>query len=185
MTIREAFQINVGNFDQGILSVHPKFIIHHKNCIGAEDEIQFICKDIRTAEDELEQLFVSYCMENEFDTNQVIKIICIDKEYSQIKKIAYAKYLLEWILFYKITKYDFNEMAERWHDEKFIDWDSTGSFLDYIMENGFSGKIWSSYHVFLSKEYSDRAFMKKILNPDEYTRYKKDMDCKLGGKHGK
>jgi len=185
MTIREAFQINVGNLDQGLLSVHPKFIIHHKNCIGAEDEIQFICKDIRTAEDELEQLFVSYCMENEFDTNQVIKIIWIDKEYKQIKMIAYAKYILHWILSHKITKYDFNEMAERWHDEKFIDWDNTSSFFDFIRENCFDGIIWNSYHGFLSNEYSDRAYMKRILNPDEYTRYKKEMDGKSGGKHGK
>jgi hypothetical protein len=90
-----------------------------------------------------------------------------------IKKIAYEKYKLDWMLHHGYTLKDFiNELSyyiEESNEDLVVVFDVWES--DY----GFGSEIWVCYQEFLDNEYLDEGYMKQLLTWEEYEKYQEDV----------
>lgn len=89
-----------------------------------------------------------------------------------IKKIAYEKYKLDWMLHHGYTLTDLMNELESLRDDTdpinllFIFWEE---------EYGFGSEIWVCYQEFLDNEYLDEGYMKQLLTWEEYEKYQEDL----------
>lgn len=93
-----------------------------------------------------------------------------------IKKIAYEKYKLNWLMEHGYTLADIiRELDVIKEDEE--DNDSIELLFDFWEDNyGFSSEIWACYQEFIDNEYQDTDYMKQILTNDEYKKYQEDLN---------
>ena len=93
-----------------------------------------------------------------------------------IKKIAYEKYKLDWLMNHGYTLTDLiNELDVVKEDEE--DNDSIGLLFSFWEDNcGFGSEIWVCYQEFINNEYADANYMKQILTRDEYQKYQEDLN---------
>lgn len=89
-----------------------------------------------------------------------------------IKKIAYEKYKLDWMMGHGYTLVDImNELDDMQEDEP--DTCVSNLFSDWEYEFGFESEIWACYDEFLECEFDDKDYMRTILNDEEYEYYLK------------
>lgn len=87
-----------------------------------------------------------------------------------IKKIAYEKYKLDWMIAHGYTLADImNELNDMQEEEP--DTCVSNLFSDWEYEFGFGSEIWACYDEFLEYEFNDKDYMKSLLNEDEYKEY--------------
>lgn len=87
-----------------------------------------------------------------------------------IKKIAYEKYKLDWMIAHGYTFADImNELNDMQEEEP--DTCVSNLFSDWEYEFGFGSEIWVCYDEFLEYEFNDKDYMKSLLNEDEYKEY--------------
>ena len=91
---------------------------------------------------------------------------------NNIREIAYRKYQLDWMISHKLSVNDIYKVVKEWSEDPDSNMDS---FDKYIEETGFNGSLWVCYDEFLEAEYTDAAYMKYLLTPDEYKKYCKDI----------
>ena len=91
-----------------------------------------------------------------------------------IKKIAYEKYKLDWMLHHGYTLKDLvSELSGCMEEEEeelvdvFDIWES-----DY----GFGSEVWASFDEFIDNEYQDESYMKQMLTRSEYQKYQEDLN---------
>lgn len=85
-----------------------------------------------------------------------------------IRKIAYEKYKLDWLMRHGYSLTDLIREVNSLQDE-FIS--TKQAYLAFVNEYGFNGEIWSCYNEFLDNEYKDKEYIKSILNPQEFKLY--------------
>lgn len=87
-----------------------------------------------------------------------------------IRKIAYEKYKLNWMMEHGYTLADImNELNDMQEEEP--DTCVSNLFSDWEYEFGFESEIWACYDEFLEYEFNDKDYMKSLLNEDEYKEY--------------
>ena len=88
-------------------------------------------------------------------------------EKESIRRIAYAKYQMEWMLLHGITVSDIVETAEEAAQASAREEDfprfNAADFSDYLESQGFKGSLWVSYEEFLQIEYKDTLHMENLL----------------------
>lgn len=87
-----------------------------------------------------------------------------------IKKIAYEKYRLDWMIAHG------HSLTELLRDLEFLsredpDCNLLTLFENWEYDNGFGGELWVCYDEFLESEYKDESYMKELLTEDEYELY--------------
>jgi hypothetical protein len=90
-----------------------------------------------------------------------------------IKRIAYEKYKLHWMLSHGYTLVDLiKEMqlcVEVIDEEDNIDLGSI--FNDWEFNYGFGSEIWVCYEEFLENEYKDKEYMRAVLDDIDFKQY--------------
>lgn len=90
-----------------------------------------------------------------------------------IKKIAYEKYKLDWMLHHGYKLSDLiNELSvcmEEANEDLVVVFDVWES--DY----GFGSEIWVSFEEFIDSEYRDEGYMQLLLTWEEYEKYQEDI----------
>lgn len=90
-----------------------------------------------------------------------------------IKKIAFNKYRLDWMLKHGYTLVELINKIQEIHDD-----DPSMSlqecFDDFELFPGFNNVIWVCYPEFLDNEYQDEEYIKELLTEEEYEIYKKE-----------
>lgn len=91
-----------------------------------------------------------------------------------IKKIAYRKYIFDWMLTQGINEKDLDRAVfDYLLDNR--ETDSPESFSNFLFEHGFGhGSIWVCFDEFLGAEYLDKDYMRSLLTPEEFAEYAKD-----------
>ena len=93
-----------------------------------------------------------------------------------IKKIAYEKYKLDWLMKHGYTLTDLIDKL----DELKADCEDNISvellFDVWEKDYGFSSEIWVCYQEFIDNEYLDAGYMKQLLNWEEYEKYQEDVE---------
>lgn len=93
-----------------------------------------------------------------------------------IKKIAYEKYKLNWLLGHGYTLTDLMRELDVIKEEE-EDNDSIGLLFDFWEDNrGFGSEIWVCYQEFIDTEYMEADYMKQILTRSEYQKYQEDLN---------
>ncbi len=89
-----------------------------------------------------------------------------------IKKIAYEKYKLDWMLRHGYTLEDLvselSDCMEEANEDLVVVFDVWQS--DY----GFGSEIWACFDEFIDNEYQDSGYMKQLLNHEEYAKYEEE-----------
>ena len=90
-----------------------------------------------------------------------------------IKRIAYEKYRLDWMLKHGYTLTSLMNELDSMQEES----EDTVSqlFIDWEYGFGFSSEIWVCFDEFIDNEYQDKGYMKQLLNWEEYEKYEEDM----------
>lgn len=90
-----------------------------------------------------------------------------------IKKIAYEKYKLDWMLKHGYTLTDLMDELNSMQEES----EDTVSqlFIDWEYGFGFRGEIWACFNEFIDNEYQDKGYMKQLLNWEEYEKYEEEV----------
>lgn len=92
----------------------------------------------------------------------------------EIRKTAYSKYQLNWMIMHG---YGLDDIISRLNDlkkdEPKIDVETL--YQEWEYNSGFNGELWTCYDEFLSSEYKDRSYMRKILDDDQYAQYLDDI----------
>ena len=90
-----------------------------------------------------------------------------------IKKIAYEKYKLDWMLHHGHTLEDMinslSDCIEESNEDLIVVFDVWES--DY----GFGSEIWVCFDEFIDNEYQNKGYMWKLLNWQEYAKYLEDL----------
>lgn len=112
-----------------------------------------------------------------------------------IKKKAYQKYQLDWMIRHGYSIEDLVNAMDLVHQENedeppvespaTPDYNAGGDFDGAILmtycdfeEIGFDGDIWVCFDEFLDVEYRDRAYMQALLTEEEYQEYLADVTPK-------
>lgn len=90
-----------------------------------------------------------------------------------IKKIAYEKYKLDWMLNHGYTLDDLISVLSDCIEE--AKEDLAVVFDVWESDYGFGSEIWVCFDEFIDNEYQNSAYMWKLLNWEEYDRYLEDM----------
>jgi hypothetical protein len=86
-----------------------------------------------------------------------------------IKKVAYEKYRLDWMLSHGYTLTDLTNELDLLQEENN---DSVSQlFADWEYGFGFNSEIWVCYEEFLDNEYQDAEYMRAILSDTEFKQY--------------
>lgn len=90
-----------------------------------------------------------------------------------IKKIAYEKYKLDWMLHHGYTLANLMDELDSMQEES----EDTVSqlFIDWEYGFGFGSEIWVCFNEFIDNEYQDKGYMKQLLNWEEYAKYEEDI----------
>lgn len=89
-----------------------------------------------------------------------------------IRKIAYEKYKLDWMLQHGYTLKDLvSELSGCMGEE---DEDLITTFDIWESDYGFGSEIWACFDEFIDNEYQDEDYMKQLLNWKEYEKYEED-----------
>ena len=89
-----------------------------------------------------------------------------------VKRIAYEKYKLDWLMKHGYTLTDLMSELESIRDDTdpinllFVFWEE---------EYGFGSEIWVCFDEFIDNEYQDKGYMKQLLNWEEYEKYEEDI----------
>lgn len=91
-----------------------------------------------------------------------------------IRKNAYAKYQLRWMIDHD---YSISDIIERLSDmEAEESHEGVGAmFQEWSYDTGFDGELWVCYEEFLASEYRDKSYMRQLLRDDEYAQYLNDV----------
>lgn len=103
-----------------------------------------------------------------------------------IRKIAYQRYQLAWMLTHGITVQDIYKACAEAANENIEDKGPNATFKaddfrDYLEEHGFgSGSLWVCFDEFMGCEYQDKSYMRSILqysggSEDLYAAYLRDI----------
>lgn len=99
---------------------------------------------------------------------------------TDISKIAYEKYKLDWMLSHGHTLKDLIYELDLIQSELIqneMEGESIASmFDDWEYGYGFSSEIWACYDEFLNAEFRDKNYMRSLLNDYEYNCYLKEME---------
>lgn len=89
-----------------------------------------------------------------------------------IKKIAYEKYRLDWMLKHGYTLTNLMNELDSMQEEN----EDTVSqlFIDWEYGFGFGSEIWVCFDEFIDNEYQDKGYMKQLLNWEEYEKYEEN-----------
>lgn len=90
------------------------------------------------------------------------------------RKKAYAKFQMWWMFIHGITLRELSETADTWRQKREEDTDYKGNLEDYLFEKGFHDLIYPCFSEFLETEYTDREFMKYLLDPRDHKAYEED-----------
>lgn len=93
-----------------------------------------------------------------------------------IKKKAYEKYKLWWMINHEFTLKNLVDQIQSCVEEdgnKNINLES--AFINWEDEYGFGGEIWACYDEFLDHEYKNKDIMKEILDVKSYKIYLEDL----------
>lgn len=86
-----------------------------------------------------------------------------------IKKVAYEKYKLDWMLSHGYTLKDLVSELSYYIEES--NEDCATVFDVWESDYGFNGEIWVCYEEFLDNEYQDKEYMQTILSDTEFKQY--------------
>lgn len=92
-----------------------------------------------------------------------------------IKKIAYEKYKLNWLLDHGYTLSNLMHELDIMQEENTDD-SVSQLFIDWEYGFGFGSEIWACYQEFLDNEHKDNSYMVHLLNVEEYAQYRRDID---------
>lgn len=87
-----------------------------------------------------------------------------------IKKIAYEKYRLDWMIAHGHSITELMKELELMRQED-PERSLLSLFEDWEYGYGFSSEVWACYDEFLETEYTDAAYMKALLTESEYELY--------------
>lgn len=95
-----------------------------------------------------------------------------------IRKVAYEKFRLQWMLDHGYTLSDLIRQIQLCLDEQ--DEDESIN-LDVLFEEwehsfGFNGSIWPCFDEFLESEYLSFDYMRSLLSGAEFEEYTKELD---------
>ena len=91
-----------------------------------------------------------------------------------IKKIAYEKYKLDWMLHHGHTLEDLINSLSDCMEE--VNEDFVVVFDIWESDYGFGSEIWVCFDEFIDNEYQDEGYMKQLLNWEEYKKYQEDIN---------
>ena len=92
-----------------------------------------------------------------------------------IKKIAYEKYKLDWMLRHGYTLADLVRELSDYMEE--ANEDLVVVFDIWESDYGFRSEIWVCFDEFIDNEYQDKGYMKQLLTWEEYKKYEEDVKC--------
>lgn len=87
-----------------------------------------------------------------------------------IKKIAYEKYRLDWMIAHGHSIIELMKELELMRQED-PERSLLSLFEDWEYGYGFSSEVWACYDEFLETEYQDESYMKALLTESEYELY--------------
>lgn len=90
-----------------------------------------------------------------------------------IKKIAYEKYKLDWMLHHGYTLTDLINELDQMQEEN-LDDSVSQLFIDWEYGFGFGSEVWVCFDEFIDNEYQDKGYMKQLLNWEEFEKYEKE-----------
>ena len=90
------------------------------------------------------------------------------------RRKAYAKFQMWWMFTHGITLKELSGAAEDWRQQRKQSKNYKGKFEDYLFEKGFHDLIYPCFSEFLETEYTDREFMKYLLDPQVHSVYEED-----------
>ena len=90
------------------------------------------------------------------------------------RRKAYAKFQMWWMFTHGITLKELSGAAEDWRQQRKQSKNYKGKFEDYLFEKGFHDLIYPCFSEFLETEYTDREFMKYLLDPQDHSVYEED-----------
>lgn len=91
-----------------------------------------------------------------------------------IERISYRKYQWNWLMSHNYLFSDLVDIANEWLAERLSNSEYEDSLSEFIYEYGFHGELWACFDEFLSTEFQDKEFMKRLLSEDEYAEYLKN-----------
>ena len=91
-----------------------------------------------------------------------------------IKKIAYEKYKLDWMLHRGYTLGELISVLSSYAND--IDEDLVTALDIWESDRGFGGEIWACFDEFIDSEYQEKDYMKQLLNEEEYKEYQEDLN---------
>lgn len=91
-----------------------------------------------------------------------------------IKKIAYEKYKLDWMLHHGYTLEDLVGALSDYMEE--VNEDLVVVFDVWESDCGFGSEIWVCFDEFIDSEYQDMGYMKQLLTWNEYEKYEEDLN---------
>lgn len=95
-----------------------------------------------------------------------------------IKKNAYEKYKLRWMIDHGYTLADLMvAMQPIYENYEIINIDLYSLFIDWESDAGFNGSIWACYEEFLQNEFLDDDYMRSLLLPEEWMDYLDEMEA--------
>lgn len=89
-----------------------------------------------------------------------------------IKKIAYEKYKLDWMLRHGYTLEDLVRSLSDCMEE--VNEDFVVVFDIWESDYGFGSEIWVCFDEFIDNEYQDKGYMKQLLTWEEYEKYEEE-----------
>lgn len=95
-----------------------------------------------------------------------------------IRKIAYQKYQLYWMMSHCHPIAELIEYLENYKKDCEGDISLNSILNNWENEVGFNGSIWACYDEFLNNEYLDKDLMMILLDTFEYSMYLDDINNK-------
>lgn len=97
---------------------------------------------------------------------------------TDIQKIAYEKYRLQWMLTHGYSLTDLiNQIQEYNHDYADNTSDNLiAAFNDWEYDIGFNGELWACFDEFYCSEYQDEDYVKALLSAAEWELYLEDKE---------
>lgn len=93
-----------------------------------------------------------------------------NKNKQDIRRIAYAKFQLWWILQHGYSVEDIFKLVPAWLSDRDEN-NPEDTFSNWFFENGFCGEIYPCFDEFLTSEYRDNGLMMTLLSQKEYAEY--------------
>ena len=97
-----------------------------------------------------------------------------DNKEQAVIKIAYAKYIHNWLESHGLSVLDVIDKLEEIRQQQpyITDTPVTELYDNFLYEIGFDSNIYNTEEEFLTEEFYDEEYMKELLTDDEYKIYK-------------